>query len=261
MIVIATIHILSYRSILQVLNEASVINTKVVVRCQGLTKAYGEGPSQVMALRGIDLEVYGGELLMLVGPSGCGKTTLISIISAILDQDAGDCEVLGQDVQALDLEQRTRFRGDSIGFVFQAFNLLPALTALENVAIPLLLRGVPRKPALQQAYSVLDAVGLASRADALPSQLSGGQQQRVAIARALIHDPKLIVCDEPTSSLDHQTGHDMMSILRGIAKRPERTLIVVTHDNRILEFADRIARMDDGKITGISTGQQGKQLL
>ncbi len=234
---------------------------KVAVRCRGVTKTYGAGPAQVVALRGIDLDVYRGEFLMLVGPSGCGKTTLISIISTILAQDGGECEVLGHDLKTLGPEARTQFRGDSIGFVFQLFNLLPSLTALENVAVPLLIRGMARKLALERAQELLTAVGLASRADALPSQLSGGQQQRVAIARSLIHDPKLIVCDEPTSSLDHKTGHEMMSVLRGVAKGPDRTLIVVTHDNRILEFADRIARMDDGRIVEMSAGSEGEQLL
>jgi putative ABC transport system ATP-binding protein len=234
---------------------------ELAVRCRGITKSYGTGPAQISALRGIDLDVYRGELLMIVGPSGCGKTTLISIISAILDQDEGQCEVLGYDLSSLENEERARFRGDSIGFVFQIFNLLPALTALENVSVPLLIKGVSRRSAMKTAQAVLDSVGLLPRADALPGQLSSGQQQRVAIARALIHSPKLIVCDEPTGSLDHRTGHEMMVLLRGIAQNQDRTLIVVTHDNRILKFADRIARMDDGRIVGIGTDKPGEQWL
>ena len=193
---------------------------------------------------------------MVVGPSGCGKTTLISIISAILDQDTGQCQVLGNDLTSLGPDDRVRFRGESIGFVFQVFNLLPALTARENVAVPLLIQGKPRKLAFEQAQAVLDSVGLTSRGDSLPGQLSGGQQQRVAIARALIHSPRLVVCDEPTGSLDHKTGREMMTVLQGVAQRTDRTLIVVTHDNRILEFADRIAQMDDGRIVEISTAKQ-----
>ena len=135
-----------------------------------------------------------------------------------------------------------------IGFVFQLFNLLPSLTAIENVAIPLLINGISRRRAEARAREVLEAVGSGIRLSARPTQLSAGQQQRVAIARALVHDPKLIVCDEPTSNLDHETGHSMMEVLRGLAKSPDRALIVVTHDTRIFEFADRIARMDDGKI-------------
>ena len=231
------------------------------VRCRGVTKTYGSGTAKVAALRGIDLDVYRGELLMLVGPSGCGKTTLISILSAILEQDEGQCEVFGKNLVSLNKEEKATFRGDTIGFVFQLFNLLPALTAIENVAIPLLLKGVAYQSAMKQAQVVLDSVGLTSRAEALPGQLSGGQQQRVAIARAIVHNPKLIVCDEPTSSLDHKTGHEMMKVLRDIAHGPDRTLIVVTHDHRILEFADRIARMDDGRIVEVGSGKEGEALL
>jgi len=195
----------------------------IAVRYRDITKSYGTGPAQIAALRGIDLDVYRGELLMIVGPSGCGKTTLISIISAILSQDAGQCQVLGHDLASLGPDDRVRFRGETLGFVFQVFNLLPALTAQENVAIPLLIQGEARKIAIERARKVLDSVGLASRADALPGQLSGGEQQRVAIARALIHSPKLVVCDEPTGSLDHKTGYEMMVLLRGVAQDQDRT--------------------------------------
>ena len=230
---------------------AAEFNQQLAVTCRGVTKTYGAGDTRVMALRGIDLDVRRGELLMLVGPSGCGKTTLISVIAAILNQDSGDCEVLGQDLNHMDQKARTRFRGASIGFVFQSFNLLPALTAVENVAVPLLINGISWKDAESRARETLVQVDLAQRLSALPEQLSGGQQQRVAIARALVHNPKLIVCDEPTSSLDHETGRSVMNILRGIAKTPDRALIVVTHDPRIFEFADRIANMDDGKIVDV----------
>jgi putative ABC transport system ATP-binding protein len=220
----------------------------IAVSCRRITKSYGTGDARVTALRGVDLAVLRGELLMLVGPSGCGKTTLISVITAILDQDSGDCEVLGRDLQHMTQSERARFRGVSIGFVFQLFNLLPALTAIENVAIPLLLNGMSRRHAEARAKEVLETVGLGIRLSARPPQLSGGQQQRVAIARALVHDPQLMVCDEPTSNLDHETGRSMMELLRAVARGPERALIVVTHDTRIFGFADRIARMDDGKI-------------
>lgn len=234
------------------------LDYQIAVHCQGVTKTYGEGPSQVVALRGVDLDVIQGELFMLAGPSGCGKTTLISIIGAILNQDEGTCEVFGNDLKNMDEEQRLRFRGTSIGFVFQVFNLLPALTVLENVSVPLLLNGVSRKEAEKRAQVVVESVGLGKRLDALPSKLSGGQQQRVAIARALVHSPRLIICDEPTSNLDHQTGRAMMDILRGVAESPDRALIVVTHDTRILDFADRIAYMDDGRITDIANANNRK---
>ena len=229
-------------------SDAAEPSHNIAVSCCRITKNYGTGDARVTALRGVDLEVRRGELLMLVGPSGCGKTTLISVITAILDQDSGECEVLGRDLQHMNQSERAHFRGVSIGFVFQLFNLLPALTAIENVAIPLLINGLSWRRAEVRAREALKTVGLGVRLSARPTQLSGGQQQRVAIARALVHDPKLIVCDEPTSNLDHETGRSMMEILQGIAKRPDRALIVVTHDTRIFEFADRIARMDDGRI-------------
>ncbi len=220
----------------------------IAVHCTGVVKTYGTGSAQVTALRGVDLEVRVGELLMLVGPSGCGKTTLISVVAGILDRDAGECEVFGQDFQEMPQGLRTRRRGEQVGFVFQAFNLLPTLTAVENVAIPLLINGMRRRSAIEQAAHLMERVGLGDRTGSLPAQLSGGQQQRVAIARALVHNPKLIVCDEPTSSLDHETGHQVMEILRAVAAAPGRSLIIVTHDARIFEFADRIARMDDGRV-------------
>ena len=243
----------------------SVIDTvepghDIAVHCRGVTKTHGTGDATVMALRGIDLDVRRGELLMLVGPSGCGKTTLVSVIAAILEQDSGKCEVLGCDLQRMSQRERSRFRGVSIGFVFQLFNLLPALSAVENVAVPLLINGVSRRSAEARAKEVLEAVGLGMRLGAVPTQLSGGQQQRVAIARALVHDPKLIVCDEPTSNLDHDTGRSIMEVLRGIAKSPDRALIVVTHDTRIFEFADRIARMDDGKIIDVVDSKNRERL-
>lgn len=227
----------------------------IAVRCRGLTKTYGEGDAQQVALRGVDLDVRLGELMMLVGPSGCGKTTLVSIITAVLDPDGGQCQVLGRDVQQLSPDARTRFRGESIGFVFQSFNLLPSLTALENVSVPLLLNGVDRHASETRAQAVLKSVGLGDRLQQKPPKLSGGQQQRVAIARALVHDPRLVVCDEPTSSLDHQTGSDMMLLLREHVRAPGRALLVVTHDNRIFDFADRIAQMDDGRIVDVGDGR------
>jgi putative ABC transport system ATP-binding protein len=223
------------------------------IRCSGITKNYGLGDTQVRALRGIDLKVHPGELLMLVGPSGCGKTTLISIIAGILDQTHGDCHLFGQNLRDLSIEERTRYRGQNIGFVFQAFNLIPTLTVTENVAIPLLILGKDPDKALAQAGRCLEEVGLGDKLNAFPSQISGGQQQRVAVARALVHDPKLIVCDEPTSALDHRTGQKVMEVLKGLAMDGKRSLVIVTHDARIFEFADRIAHMDDGRIQDLET--------
>jgi putative ABC transport system ATP-binding protein len=232
------------------------VATETAVQCQGVIKTYGSGNAKVTALRGVDLEVRGGELLMLVGPSGCGKTTLISVIAGILDQDEGQCLVFGEDLNGMRDRDRVQYRGRNIGFVFQAFNLIPTLTAAENVAVPLLILGTPRREAIRQATEALDRVGIGDRGGSLPSQLSGGQQQRVAIARSLVHRPRLIVCDEPTSALDHQTGHKVLELLRQVALADGRSLIIVTHDARIFSFADRIAKMDDGRILEIVTPSQ-----
>jgi len=233
---------------------------EIAVRCRAVIKGYGTGDAQVMALRGVDLDVRAGELLMVVGPSGCGKTTLVSVIAGILDQDSGDCQVLGHELKTMGPAEKTRFRGQSIGFVFQMFNLFPALTAAENVSIPLLINGASRAEAEARAKDALHAINLDYRHDALPAKLSGGEQQRVAIARALAHNPKLIVCDEPTSNLDHAAGRGVVELLSGIAKNPDRALIVVTHDPRIFEFADRIARMDDGKVVEVVEGRTKEHL-
>ena len=218
------------------------------VSLRGVTKTYGAGAARVQALRGVDLDVRLGELLMLVGPSGCGKTTLISVVAAILDHDDGEIVVFDRDLKSMSQGEKTRFRGANIGFVFQAYNLIPTLTVAENTAIPLLILGKRRADALARAGEVLEAVGLEDKLGSFPAALSGGQQQRVAIARAIVNNPRLIVCDEPTSALDADTGRLVMDVLRRNALSADRALIIVTHDNRIFSFADRIARMDDGRI-------------
>ena len=230
--------------------------TGAAVSCRGVTKSYKAGNTVVRALRGIDLDVMSGELLMLVGPSGCGKTTLISVIAGILNRDEGSCSIFGQDFDAMSGGKRTAFRGKNIGFVFQQFNLLPTLTAQENVSVPLLILKHGRREAMARAGEALERVGLADRGKSLPKQLSGGQQQRVAVARALVHRPRLIVCDEPTSALDHTTGQTVMELLREVALADGRSLVIVTHDARIFEYADRMATMDDGRIVSVS-GKSG----
>jgi putative ABC transport system ATP-binding protein len=229
----------------------------VAVHCREVTRSYGTGVGRVIALRGVDLDVRRGELMMLVGPSGCGKTTLISVIAAILDADSGECRVLNRDLGTMSQAQKTAFRRRQIGFVFQAFNLIPTLTAAENVAVPLLVQGTPWSGALDAARDTLAKVGLGERTEAIPDQLSGGQQQRVAIARGLVHRPHLIVCDEPTSALDHRTGHDLIALMKSVVLEGDRSLIIVTHDARIFEFADRIAEMDDGRIVALREPDAG----
>lgn len=225
------------------------------VLVDGVTKWFGEGDAKVQALRGLDLEIGMGELAMLVGPSGCGKTTLISIIAGLLDPTDGELEVLGARPKDLTAREQILFRRRNLGFVFQQFNLLPTLTAAENVAVPLFVAGTNRRHAIEQASELLNELGLSDRLSHLPADLSGGQQQRVAIARALIHNPRLIVCDEPTSALDAKTGHVVMELFSEVAVRPDRALIVVTHDSRIFEFADTIAQMEDGRVVGVERGK------
>ena len=222
-----------------------------LISCRALVKNYGAGNALVQALRGVDLEVLAGELTMLVGPSGCGKTTLLSVLAAILRPTSGEVHALGINLTQLSTWRRTSFRRDHVGFVFQQFNLLPALTAAENVTVPLVLAGWSKRDALQEAFKLLDRMGMRERADHLPAKLSGGQQQRVAIARALIHHPRILVCDEPTSALDHKTGHSILELLRSIALEGDRAVVIVTHDSRIFEFADTMALMDDGQIVEV----------
>jgi putative ABC transport system ATP-binding protein len=220
----------------------------VAVRVRGLTKHFGSGEQKVNALRGIDWEVFMGQMTLIVGPSGCGKTTLLSVIAGILNVDSGTVNIFGQQTTTMSDRALTRFRAKNIGFVFQQYNLLPALTAAENAAIPLVIAGWSKQPAVKKASEILSAIGMGKKTNSLPSQLSGGQMQRVAIARALSHEPRLLVCDEPTAALDHDTGITVMELLREVAVRPDRAVVVVTHDNRVFGFGDRIAHMDDGSL-------------
>jgi putative ABC transport system ATP-binding protein len=225
----------------------------MAVACRNLTKEFGDGDEKVMALRGVDVDVPPGEMTLLVGPSGCGKTTLISILAGLLDPTSGALQVLGADLMKMSDSKKVNFRAKNIGFVFQQYNLLPALTAAENVSVPLLIAGVRRKQAVQKARELLAKVGLGDRTESFPLQMSGGQQQRVAIARALIHQPKLLVCDEPTAALDAHSGQVVMELLREVALGEDRAVIVVSHDNRVYKFGDRIVHMSDGRIEKVES--------
>jgi putative ABC transport system ATP-binding protein len=219
----------------------------LAVRTRALTKTFQNGGT-VLALRGVDLDIRYGEMTLLVGPSGCGKTTLLCVVAGLLDKTGGEVEMLGQRVADLSARERIAFRRRHVGFVFQQFNLLPALTAAENVAVPLIVAGQRRDAAVRRATALLERLGMADRAHALPKELSGGQQQRVALARAVIHEPSLIICDEPTSALDAGTGQHVMQLLTEVSLRDDRAVVVVTHDSRIFDFADTIAHMEDGRI-------------
>jgi putative ABC transport system ATP-binding protein len=226
--------------------------TRTAVSCSAVTKSFGTGDTRVQVLRGVDVEVAAGEITLLVGPSGCGKTTLISIIAGLLEPTGGDVRIFDRRLGDLRGDALVAFRAATIGFVFQQYNLLPALTAAENASLPLLVQGVRRSAAIQAAREMLAAVGLGAKADARPAQLSGGQQQRVAIARALVHRPRLLVCDEPTAALDAESGRTVMELLRRVSVDADRAVIVVTHDSRVYGYGDRIIEMNDGHVTGVS---------
>lgn len=227
------------------------INLNTIVDCRNLNKIYCSESAKVQALRDINLEVRAGELMMIVGPSGCGKTTLLSIIGGILNYDQGSCRVGDFCLDKMNVEEKTSFRANNIGFVFQTLHLIPTLTTVENVLIPLIARGIKSEIAMRKAAELLEHLGLKDKLGEFPGNLSGGQRQRVAIARALIHDPKLILCDEPTSAIDREEGYKVLNLMKTLAKKIKQTLIIVTHDTKIFHYADRIAYMEDGKIVKI----------
>lgn len=227
-----------------------------LVQARGVTKSFGEGDTRIPVLKGVDLDVARGEVLLLVGPSGSGKTTLLSVIAGILESDEGEVRILGESILEMSASEKTRFRRDHLGFIFQQYHLLPTLTAVENAAVPLLIRGVAKQDAFAQAEAILGSMGMGARVSALPKRLSGGEQQRVAIARALVSDPQLLLCDEPTANLDGETGHRIVQQLHDIGKKHDRGVIIVTHDTRIFEFGDRIVHMEDGRVRQIQEGQE-----
>ena len=216
--------------------------------CKQIIKSFGTGDLKVDVLKSVDMNVYSNEFLMLVGPSGCGKTTLISIIAGILPYDSGECHVDGHDYVQMSHKQLLQFRAKNIGFVFQSYNLIPTLTIAENTALPLIICGMNRHKAVEKSMLMLETVGLDDKGHLTPNILSGGQQQRVAIARSLVHNPKILICDEPTSALDFVTGTKIVELMRNINQQLGTTFVVVTHDNRILKYADRIIHLNDGII-------------
>jgi putative ABC transport system ATP-binding protein len=223
-------------------------SARPVVDVRGVCKSFGKGGTRLEVLKQVNLQAMPGEILMLVGPSGCGKTTLLSVIAGTLRVDAGEVDVFNEPLHRHAPSVLTRFRSKHIGFIFQQFNLIPTISAAENVAIPLLIQGLSTRTAVARARDMLNHVGIGNRWKERPNKLSGGEQQRVAIARALIHEPPLVICDEPTAALDARNGEIVLELFRNVARSPGRAVIIVTHDNRIFSYADRIARMDDGEI-------------
>jgi putative ABC transport system ATP-binding protein len=221
-----------------------------VIEAQNVAKVLGSGAAQVAALRGVTLALHGGELTLLMGPSGSGKTTLLSILGCILTPTQGQVRLRGQATDGADAEELARLRREHVGFVFQSFHLFPALNAADNVRLALDVRGEPARSAKAKAREALVRVGLAHKMSALPRELSGGEQQRVAIARAIVGDPSIILADEPTAALDGENGKAIMTIIAEIAKDRERAVLIVTHDPRLLPFADRVVRIEDGRIVG-----------
>jgi putative ABC transport system ATP-binding protein len=218
------------------------------IQVKHASKVYGTGATAVHALRDVSLEVARGEVLLMMGPSGSGKTTLLSIMGGILRPSGGSVRVGGIELAGLAERELPRIRRDHIGFVFQGFNLFPALTALENVGLALDVRGVGHAEGAERAHAALCDVGLEGKAHTHPSDLSGGQKQRVAIARALVSDPAIVLADEPTAALDSTSGRGVLELLRDLAHRRERAVVIVTHDARAVHYADRIVSIEDGRL-------------
>jgi putative ABC transport system ATP-binding protein len=221
-----------------------------------LWKIYASGDSTVQAVRGVDVSIKEGEMIAIMGPSGCGKTTLLNVLSGIDQPNSGEVLIAGQPMYSVSDDQRTQMRAENLGFIFQDFNLLPVLSAVENVELPLLLLGKSAQEARKTALEALDSVGLADRSEHRPTELSGGQQQRVAVARAIVHHPKVILCDEPTGNLDSTTSNTVMELLKEINNKLGTTFLLVTHDKEIASKCSRIMQMDDGLIIDNGRGEE-----
>lgn len=231
----------------------------LAVKANELVKWFGEGEAKTVAVRGVSFEAYFGEMLYIEGPSGSGKTTLLSMISGILRPNSGSVMVEDKDIWGLTPDQIADFRLNTVGFVFQDYHLFPKLTTVENVAIPLILKKLDWNESMDKAMQNLEIVGLKERAHLTPTKLSGGEQQRVAIARAIVSRPDILIFDEPTASLDGETGRKIVDFVKRDILNENRCILIVTHDSRIFEYADRIMKMEDGMITGVVKGGQGEE--
>ncbi len=227
----------------------------LAVKASSLAKWFGEGEAKTFAVRDVSFDAYFGEMLYIVGPSGSGKTTLLSMISGILRPNSGTVTVEDKEIWTLPNDEIADFRLNKLGFVFQDYHLFPRLTTVENVAIPLILKKLDWEESMKVAMQNLEIVGLKERAQLPPVKLSGGEQQRVAIARAISSRPDLLIFDEPTASLDGDTGRKIVEFVKQNILNEKRCIIIVTHDSRIYEYADRILKMEDGRITGVEKGE------
>ena len=227
-----------------------------VIEVRNLYKLYRVGDEFVRALDGVDFEIYEGEFCAIVGTSGSGKSTLLNMLAGLEKPTKGQIVIAGEHIEKKSENQLVKFRREHIGFIFQSFNLLPALSAVENVALPLTFQGMDKAKRLEKASQVLDLVGLSKHKNHKPTQMSGGQQQRVGIARALVVNPQIIFADEPTGNLDSHTSAEVMELIRKIIHEQNQTLVMVTHDDHLAGFADRIFRISDGKIVSIETGRE-----
>jgi len=231
--------------------------TEIMIDATDIRKVLGDGAGRVEALKGINLSLVGGELTLLMGPSGSGKTTLLSVLGCMLTPTTGAVQIRGSSTTGLGSEDLAKLRRENVGFVFQSYHLFPTLTAAENVRLALDVRGECSPLARIKAEQALATVGLSHKTKSFPRALSGGEQQRVAIARAIVGEPSLVLADEPTAALDSESGQAVMTLLADIAKDPKRALFIVTHDPRIMPFADRILRIEDGQI--VSDQRRGER--
>lgn len=247
-------------TVVRPVGRSAVDSRDPIVEATGVVKVYDTGRVKVTALRGVSLTVYRGEMVAVMGPSGSGKTTLLNCLSGLDTIDEGKILIAGKELARLPDDVRSEFRARHMGFVFQLFNLIPVLTALENVELPALLAGMRPSEARRRAWAVLEQVGLADRAGHKPAELSGGQQQRVAIARALVNGPDIVWADEPTGNLDTETADDVMALLRRLNREQGQTFVLVTHDPRIGNLCDRIVHMRDGRIVddGLTRGESSE---
>ncbi len=241
----------------QPIDNTQTATVEPVLRAENIVKQLGSGAGMVMALKGVSLDLVPGELTLLMGPSGSGKTTLLSILGGILTQTSGTLTIAGQSVTGLSAEDMAKVRRDHIGFIFQSYNLFPTLNAIENVRIALDVRGISGFAATSRSEEVLRDVGLGHRLTNYPGNLSGGEQQRVAVARAIASSPSIVLADEPTAALDSENGHAVMALLSRIAKEQHRSVLAVTHDPRTLGYADRVVRIEDGRIVGEERRPEG----